>query len=156
MYTIYEIPNIKIGCSQNPDQRVKDQGHNNWILLEQHEDIIVASIRELQLQIEKGYRVDRIPYYETVRRGGEGAKSQLRSGNHNFQRGLGRYGWINKDHQLRTSTLGGLANKGIPKPHAKEMAKALNIEWTCTYCNKSGKGAGNFKWYHGDQCKEKP
>jgi hypothetical protein len=63
MYYIYEIPGIKIGCSINPIRRQDHQlNKGEMIILEQHEDINVASQREIELQKEKGYKVDKSFY----------------------------------------------------------------------------------------------
>ena len=161
MYYIYEIPGVKIGCTSLDDMsRPRSQSHD-FRIIEQHEDIMVASQRELELQKELGYPVDSHPYYEVIKRSSRGAKSQLEKGTHNFQ-------IMPKEKRKEISSLGasaqpreakvrgGLANKGIPKPHAKEMARALNIEWTCLHCNKSGKGAGNFSRYGHKQGTCKP
>ena len=53
--------------------------------------------------------------------------------------------WKNSEFQSMLAK----RQKGIPKPKSKELAKALNVEWTCTYCNKTGSGKGNYKrWGH--------
>ena len=89
MYTIYHIEGIKIGCSDNVDFRVKSQGYNDYIILEEHSDIEVASKRERELQKEYGYPMDKIPYSLTVSycsragkiggRNGRGVKCPARS-----------------------------------------------------------------------------
>jgi len=58
MYYIYHIPDVKIGCSVRPRNRVKSQGYNEYLILEEHIDIHIAKQRELELQKEYGYRVD--------------------------------------------------------------------------------------------------
>jgi hypothetical protein len=63
VYTIYHIPGKKIGCSNEPNKRVKDQGFDSYEVLERHFDIEVASEREMDLQKEYGYRVDTVPYW---------------------------------------------------------------------------------------------
>ncbi len=64
MYYIYHIEGVKIGCSKEPDKRVKTQGYNAYSILESHSDIKKASERELELQKQYGYEVDnRNPYY---------------------------------------------------------------------------------------------
>jgi hypothetical protein len=62
MFYIYHIPGVKIGCSKNPKIRVKVQGYTEYTILEEYEDIDIASIREQELQKEYGYRVDTIKY----------------------------------------------------------------------------------------------
>jgi len=90
-------------------------------------------------------------------RSGNGAKSQLAQGKHNFQESSGNRAEKvpnTPEHQFAFSSAGGKAQKGIPKPHAKKLAKQLDVEWTCEHCNKSGRGIGNFKRYlhHTGEC----
>ena len=66
-YYIYHIKGKKIGCTQNPKKRIKDQGFTNYEILEEHTDIIVASEREMELQREYGYPVDAKPYWKTIK-----------------------------------------------------------------------------------------
>jgi hypothetical protein len=73
MYYIYHIPNYtrksgkigKIGCTETPKERVEKQGYTNYEILETHTDIMVASNREIELQKQYGYTVDKIPYYNS-------------------------------------------------------------------------------------------
>ena len=66
-YHIYHIEGVKIGCSDNPKKRVKVQGYNEYTILETHDDIITASMRERELQKEYGYRVDSSDYYKQMK-----------------------------------------------------------------------------------------
>ena len=66
MYFIYHIPNIKIGVSETPEQRVRKQGYTHYEVLETHDDIYVVSQRERELQKEYGLPVDKSPYYITI------------------------------------------------------------------------------------------
>ena len=66
MYYIYHIPGVKIGCSINPKARVKKQGYSDYELLETHTDIKIASIREIELQKQYGYEIDKIAYHLTL------------------------------------------------------------------------------------------
>ena len=68
MYFIYHIKGIKIGVSTNPKQRVKNQGYTEYEILEEHTCIDTASNRELELQAEYGYRVDRVLYKSSYKR----------------------------------------------------------------------------------------
>lgn len=61
-YFIYHIPNVKIGCSTEPEKRVNKQGYTEYEILETHTDIKLASVREQELQKEYGYPVDKINY----------------------------------------------------------------------------------------------
>jgi hypothetical protein len=67
MYYIYHIEGIKIGCSKMPDNRVKRQGYSEYSILEKHNDILTASIRERELQKEYGYKVDSSDYYKQMK-----------------------------------------------------------------------------------------
>jgi hypothetical protein len=66
MYFIYHIPGIKIGCSSQLEQRVADQNFVDFEILESHEDIYIASEREMELQRQYDYRVDTSPYWSSV------------------------------------------------------------------------------------------
>lgn len=148
MFYIYHIPGVKIGCTQNYPQRCIDQGFDNYELLETHNDIEVASDRELELQEQYGYSIDRHRYVEMTVRGRRGAISQLRSGTHNFIGQTYSKGCTSLEHQYAFASAGGKANKGKPKEYAKQLAKDLNTEWTCEVCGKSGRGRGNYVRYH--------
>ncbi len=62
MYYIYHIPGVKIGCTKNPNNRIKQQTHSESEILEIYEDINIASKRERELQKEYGYKVDTCDY----------------------------------------------------------------------------------------------
>jgi hypothetical protein len=78
MYYIYEIPGVKIGCTESIKFRQQAQRHKGeMIILEQHEDIMVASSRERELQKEKGYKVDYVPYYKSHAMAKEGLGGKI-------------------------------------------------------------------------------
>lgn len=58
MYTIYHIPGIKVGCSIQPDKRVKAQGYDSYEVLEIVSTIEEASEREIHWQVKLGYGRD--------------------------------------------------------------------------------------------------
>jgi hypothetical protein len=70
-YYIYHIPTFvhkdgkigKIGCSEEPDTRTNNQGYTEYEILEEHTDIMITSDREIELQKQYGYPVDKVPYY---------------------------------------------------------------------------------------------
>jgi len=63
-FYIYEVPGVKIGCSTEPLKRTKyGQGFASYIILEKHTDVFIASERERVLQKEKGYKLDKAPYF---------------------------------------------------------------------------------------------
>jgi hypothetical protein len=66
MYYIYHIEGIKIGCTKNPKRRVKQQGYDEFEILEQHDDINIASERELELQKKYGYKIDTTTYHKSI------------------------------------------------------------------------------------------
>lgn len=86
MYYIYHIPSFvrdngkigKIGVSDEPIFRVNKQGYDDFEILEVHTDIFVVSDREIELQKQYGYPVDRVPYH--VSRGKWGSKAGKSSG----------------------------------------------------------------------------
>lgn len=54
-YYIYHIPGVKIGCTVEPERRVKrNQQYDYYEILEEHTCIDTASKRELELQKEYG------------------------------------------------------------------------------------------------------
>ena len=65
MYSIYHIKGIKIGVSTQPKHRVLSQGYTDFEILEEHTDIYKVSDREIELQKEYGYPIDKVPYYKS-------------------------------------------------------------------------------------------
>ena len=68
MFYIYHVPGVKIGCSQNIKKRIRNQKFSHYEILEEHYDVLDASNREIQLQKQYGYKVDRIPYWMSLER----------------------------------------------------------------------------------------
>ena len=87
MYSIYHIPNVKIGCTKNPKRRLQQQGYSSFKILETHDCIDSASVRERQLQKEYGYRVDissyKHSYNQRVRLAGSKSKKKSISSRNN-------------------------------------------------------------------------
>jgi len=65
-YYIYHITEVKIGCTSDLLKRMSDQGFTEWEILETHTDIMEASAREIELQKDYGYTVDKVPYWKSV------------------------------------------------------------------------------------------
>ena len=66
-YAIYHIPGVKIGVTNNIQYRVEEQqgySFDEYIILEMSDDIEYVSKREIELQQQYGYRVDRKKYSE--------------------------------------------------------------------------------------------
>jgi hypothetical protein len=68
MYYIYHIPGVKIGCTNNLERRIREQKFAYYKLLETYLDKFSASNRERELQKQYGYRLDSIPYNESLKR----------------------------------------------------------------------------------------
>jgi len=72
MWHVYEIVGEKAGCTRDDrwDVRQKDQKEKGEMIIRStHDCIYEASDAEIALQKLKGYKVDPLPYHETVRRG---------------------------------------------------------------------------------------
>jgi len=114
MFYIYHIPNVKIGMSKHPNKRVRQQGYTDYEILETHEDIHLCSAREIELQKEYGYQIDRCPYvianYSNA--GRIGGRTNVSSGH------------INKIQSIGCS-LGGKVqgDKNVKSGHIKNMAE---------------------------------
>ena len=67
IYYIYHIEGVKIGCTIEPKERVRVQGYNVYTILEEHNDIYIASDREIELQKQYGYPIDNVPYWKTIK-----------------------------------------------------------------------------------------
>jgi hypothetical protein len=68
IYYIYHIPGKKIGCTKNPNSRLRQQNAKTYEILETHYDIQTASKREIELQIQYGYKVDTCSYYDATKK----------------------------------------------------------------------------------------
>jgi hypothetical protein len=77
MYYIYHIKGKKIGVSEKPKERTREQGYTEYEILEEFTCIYLVSYREIALQKEYGYPVDTILYWKTrklnVHKGGQTA-----------------------------------------------------------------------------------
>jgi len=111
-YIIYRIPNYKwkngkigkIGCTDDLLRRMKAQYATEYEILETHSDIYIASQREIELQKQYGYPVDKTPYYKIAKMFDTEACS--RGGKKNIER-LKKY-TSDKEHQSIAGKKGGL------------------------------------------------
>ena len=63
MYTVYHIPGIKVGCTDNPQKRiVQQQGYTNYEVLLKTESLEEASSAEITFQQQLGYSIDETSY----------------------------------------------------------------------------------------------
>jgi len=120
MYYIYHIEGVKIGCTMHPNARTKRQGCQTPIILEEHNDVYIASDREIQLQKEWGYKVDTTPYWKTLKIATK--EGRLKGG----QKG-GEWS-VKSGHMKRMQSLGGKAIGKINREsgHWNEVIKAGN------------------------------
>ena len=116
MYTIYHIPTIKIGCTDNVEERTAAQKFDNYEVLEEHLDIYIASDREIALQKQYGLPVDKIPYYKSVE---NRLKASAAGGKKNVESG-----WFEsiktKEHQSNAGRWGGI--KSAKLGHLQKIA----------------------------------
>jgi hypothetical protein len=68
MFKIYHIKGVKIGCTKHLTRRMREQGFTEYEVLEEHNDINVATIREKELQEEYGLieKYSKIDYKTSV------------------------------------------------------------------------------------------
>ena len=66
---IYEIFGKKIGATNNIERRMKQQGvkEGEYRIIEEHTNAKTASLREIELQQQYNYPIDRIQYWKTIR-----------------------------------------------------------------------------------------
>ena len=149
-YYIYHVINIKIGCTNNVTRRLSEQGYLNhdYEILEEYDDINIASVREKELQIQYGYRIDG-PDYASL------AKSRKISIENGAVSRLGKkQGKINAEngHLSRIGKIGGKKVGTMFKESGRWHQMAINagkkssgIEYECIECKKIIKGPSAFK-----------
>jgi len=145
MYYIYHIPDIKIGCTTEPERRVKRQGYKDYHILEVHSDIDIASKRERELQKEYGYRVDKAPYSHNYQQRVKNSKFAYLGGIKVVKQKLGFHG-ATKEQRSEWGRLGGFATppqKGEKNGGSKLTEQdVLNIRKQYTpYCRTYGSTA---------------
>jgi hypothetical protein len=106
MYYIYHIIGVKIGCSNEPNRRVKQQGYDEFEILEQHQDIDIASEREKELQKQYGYRVDNSIYYISKNNRRKWKKSDGEKGRETMLKNGFFNDWYKKGNAARIKSVG--------------------------------------------------
>jgi len=166
-YYIYEVPGVKIGCTSEPEKRMKDQGFTNWLILEEHSDMKTASNRERELQKEKGYKLDQGVYSAAVnnrriagirrketKTGICGLSLEERkvhsssNGKKTFENGTGIFKYSKEERKvflLKAASIGG----------KKGGANTGNQIRNCPYCSKQLKGMAAYN-KHTKYCKLNP
>ena len=99
MHYIYHVPGVKIGCTNNIDRRMSEQGFSEWEILEQHADPQAAGDREWELQDEYGFPRDTRHYTQILAMGEKGLA------NVQYENRI----CFNSDHQKNASMAGHLA-----------------------------------------------
>jgi hypothetical protein len=119
-YYIYHIEGVKIGCSKRLDERVKEQGYNEYTILEIHNDIITAGIRERELQIQYGYGKDNNAMYHQIDYVARGKKVGNIWGKINGKESA-RNGHLDKIRTFESCQKGGLKN--VESGHIQTIQK---------------------------------
>ena len=168
MYSIYRLPQFvhpngeigKVGCTKydDPQKRAIEQDYtfDDFEVLEQHEDIYIASDREKELQRQYGYPVDSVPYWQSVqnrrkwtkedgRKGGATRALQLKDGVQATQV------WANHTEEERKSRCNkisnGVKNSETAKQHRIQQTKArLVFTWEIAQEIRNMYAEGN--WSH--------
>ena len=175
-YYVYHIPGIKIGCTTDLNKRMKDQGFTNWEILWQEDGDYefgwIAGNKEIELQKEYALPIDDVNYQISRNNRREGGKIGGLKAKESGQllAAAKNSGKIRGPIQGRKNVESGHLSSITPKSGSIE-AKNRNIhrqrvmkengthnsqkQWTCTYCNKSGKGTVNYSRWHGENCKLK-
>ena len=139
MYYIYHIKGVKIGCSKNPQNRTRQQGATEYEILETHSDIHIASEREIELQKQYGYKVDKTTYYNSVKE--FKIENVVKAGTASATKSWKE----NRERELEKCSKGGKIGGSFSHINSKI--------YTCPHCNKSGGAVMNR--YHFDKCKLK-
>jgi hypothetical protein len=77
-FYIYEIKGKKIGCTTSIKTRKLNQ-KGEYIILEEHTNIYMASRRERILQAEYGYPIDKVPYYKIFKNNKKAHTPEIRA-----------------------------------------------------------------------------
>ena len=147
MYTIYfgykPSGRRKIGCDKDYPNRPIQQNMTNYRILEQHEDIFIASDREQELQAEYGLRVDPIPYWQMIENGRVKSERKKIAVKRNYA-AAGLIGARSKSE----------AKVNAARENTKKRTEASKKRITCSHCGKDA-NTGNYARWHGDNCKHK-
>ena len=147
MFTIYHIPGIKIGCSNEVDERVENQGFDYYEVLETHEDIYVASKREIELQKEYGLPVDKCPYYVSYLNRNNNLTFEDRSKAGKIGGKITGKKNVESGHFASIQSLGSKAGAISPN-------NANRLKTECPHCGKIGAKFVMGRW-HFNNCKYK-
>ena len=122
---IYEIFGRKIGATNDVERRMKEQKakEGEYRIIEEHTNAKVCSIREIELQKEYNYPVDRIQYWKTIRNQKKGAAPEAR-----------KKAVANTDYKLKTLNTDFKASRAKVNWEQK-VAKMDYSNFKMTQCN---------------------
>lgn len=124
IYYIYHIPGKKIGCTENPKERVTyQQKYHVYEILEEHTCIYKASKRDQELQKQYGYAVDTVPYFMSVQNIAKGRQNVTHE--HRVNAGKARGKQFTKEYQSKVGKLGGEANRKLASKFTYEQAEEI-------------------------------
>lgn len=134
MYYIYHIPGVKIGCTQNPKNRIKQQTKGEYEILETHKDKFVAAKRELELQEQYGYQVDTCDYIKSTSNQNPLTPSIAGKASATKQ-------WKeNRDKELIKCSMGGKANA----EKTSKVVQQCDLNWNVLNTFNSTKDAARY------------
>ena len=165
MYTVYYgiKPNgePKVGADHSYPSRAIRQNLTDYRILEQHEDLDTASIREIELQIELIGKRDCGRSYKDIVEMNKSIESRINLSNQM----QGNTIWVGKTHKEETKKKIGNSRKGKEAKHpnqieARKLHQPKLVEGslrriTCPHCGKDA-NTGNYSRWHGDNCKQNP
>jgi carbamoylphosphate synthase small subunit len=119
MFKIYHIKGIKIGCTKQLTRRMREQGFEEYEILEEHDDIDVASKREIELQKQYGYidKFCKIEYKTSVLNASKN-KGGFKNGHIPWNTG--------KPHSNKTKQKISLVNKGRKQSDEEKEKRRLS------------------------------
>ena len=153
MWYVYEIVGDKAGCVRDDrfDTRQKKQEERGEMIIRStHSCIYEASDAEIALQKLKGYKVDPIPYHETVRRGLIGTQNAKHVKRNINLEGCSKGGKVSgrnavESGQLQSITsLGGKASAASPNASYKQKRTCPHCGYESTPCGV----AAHIRWNH--------
>ena len=86
---------------------------------------------------------------------------RLKNGSHNFQGEQGSLNAVQRNKKLVqlgkhpwAGERGSEHSSVLAKQRVEDGTNPFVVNWKCEHCEKSGKGLGNYKKWHGENCKE--
>ena len=157
-YYIYHIPNVKIGCSTNPKQRVKKQGYSSFKILETYDCIDSASVRERQLQKEYGYFIDKIPYSQMIKHVNTFSIKRNQARYRNLEKATKKNSKPVLQYSIKETKESLVSNQFIPQidklireyKSQAEAKRVTGVHHIPCVCNGNRKHAGGFIWKYKD------